>query len=161
MEPYATLLGDLEPHSLVELGRPDPDRDWVRPESLAAAQVVQLDDRDGLVANPDRLAAQLDAVGAPVDVLIDHATDDAAATLRIFEVAFARLASGGVHVVLGPLRSDVVLDLMLVSLVRPELIDGVTVMPSMVVIHRGAADPEPTLVRLADLRSDPFGVVVR
>src|SRR4051812_2772714 len=48
MEPYAPLLGDLEPHSLVELGHPDPHRGWMLPESLAAAQVVHLDDRDGL-----------------------------------------------------------------------------------------------------------------
>ena len=161
MEPLATLLGDFEPQCVVELGRTGLDAEWARPAGLEGSSVVLLDDRAGLAAQPARLAAELDGLVAPVDVFVDHATADVRLTVRVLEVALGRLAPGGAYVVHGVLPSDVVLDLVFASVMSPELIDGVSVLPTLVVIRRGSAEPSPVSVRLDDLRSDPFEVIPR
>jgi hypothetical protein len=160
MNPLATLLGDLEPHCLVEIGD-DLDASWARPASLSTARIVRLEDRAGLADDPERLASEFDALDTPVEVFVDHATDDVGATLRVLEVLLGRLIAGGVYVVHGLLPTDVVLDLMFASVVSPELIDGVSLESSMVAIHRGSAHPRSARVTLAQIRSDPFGVIPR
>lgn len=161
MELLSTLLSDLEPNCLVEIGGNLDDATWAPLAAFAAARVVRFEDRAHLVQHPEHLASELEALDTPFEAIVDHATDDVGATLRILEVTFGRLTPGGVYIVHGTLPSDVVLDLMFASAVSPQIVDGVSLTPSAVVLRRGEIDPGPALVTVADLRSDPFGVIPR
>ncbi len=161
MELLATLLGDLEPNCLVEIGGPAEDATWAPPGDDVTALVVRLHDRAGLVRHPERLDSELDALELPLDVLVDHATDDVGSTMQIFEMAFGRLTPEGTYVVDGSLPSSVVLDLMMASVASAEWVERVSVVPEGVIIRRGSAAPRSERLRLADLRSDPFGIAVR
>jgi hypothetical protein len=154
------LLADFEPTCVVELGRARADDAPAELEDLRGARNVRLSDRGELVRDPRALAAALDSA-APFDVVIDHASDDPAITVALFELIFGRLSAEGLYVIDGSVEPDLLLDLMLGSVGSPSLVDCVGYAPPLVVVRRGREGPSRHPVALGDLRSDPYGVVSR
>jgi hypothetical protein len=162
MDLCTLLLADPPPARGVDIGPRAEGARMSWPPALTADQWCVLSDRDALVRDPRPLVAALEVPDEPVGLVIDHATSDAtAAALRLFEVSFARLAPGGLHVIVGGLSASSTMELMLVSVARPELVAGVTAMPEITIVQRGPWPSVPESLVFDDLRSDPFGIVSR
>ena len=159
MQPLADILSDFEPQRILELGRDRRGRAWSQSPAFVEASVVDRSDRERWARQPEQLLPELEQLDSPLDLVIDHATDDAEATVGFIEVFFGRLAPGGRYVVDGSLPSEVVLELMLATVVSPDVIDSVAVTSSRFVLHRGLREPSPDRLRLAELYSDPLGII--
>jgi hypothetical protein len=145
----------------IEIGRPVDDGAQQPAEVPHVDEWQRFPDRDLVLRDPSVLRTSLEAPGAPVDVVVDHATDDVGAAVFVFETVFARLAPGALHVIDHPASAALVMDLMLLSVSRPELVRAVTATATAVVVHRGPWPPVAQSVSLDDIRSDPFGIVTR
>lgn len=162
MEPFASSLGARSPNRLVEIGRQPADSESSLAEFVEDEAVVhRFDDGDALGRDPSPLISRLEVPDEAVDVVLDHAGGDLDVTRRLFEVSIARLTPGGAYVVDHRLPEEIVLDLMLVSVVRPELVAGVSCTPAGVVVHRGPWPATFETLSYDDLRSDIFGIVPR
>jgi hypothetical protein len=116
-------------------------------------------ERERWAEAPERLGTELTSLEVPLDLVVDHTTDDAAMTVGVFEVVFGRLPPGGVYVIDGVLPSAVVLELMFASVVSPDVVDSVTLTPGALMMARGPRDASAERLRMGELTSDPFGLI--
>jgi hypothetical protein len=160
MEAFAAILTDLDPQHVLELGRDHAGEVWSAVPPLADSQVVHLDERARWADEPAALASELASRDVAFDLVIDHATDVVASTVGVFEVGLGWVAPAGLYVIDAMLPRPVVLELMFASVASPEVIESVALTAAGVVVRRGVADPVFDRLRLTDLTSDPFGIVV-
>jgi hypothetical protein len=159
MDPLADILTDFEPLRVLELGRDRRGRAWSQSPALVEASVVDRADRQHGARQSEKLGSELEQLDSPLDLVIDHATDDAEVTMGFIEVVFGRLAPDGRYVVDGSLPSEVVIELMLATVVSPDVIASVTLTSSRLVLQRGPRVPSTDRLRLSDLYSDPLGII--
>jgi hypothetical protein len=147
MEDLRTIIDEVAPTTVVEIGVADPADAWGERLAPDAARVQLLTsplDQHGHVVD---LASQLD--DAP-DVIIVHQSDDPAEGRDRFEALFPAVRPGGVYVIVGAVTDGIALDLTYAT-AAPELaVEQVHLASDVAVVRRGTGDLVRGQFRLAD-----------